>query len=206
MNILGISAGYHDAALSVVSSQGDILFAGHSERYSKHKNDPDIHQDLIWDVCNIPNIEHVAYYETPWKKQLRQLYSGQGIEFSKLTTKQILEQQLKGFFPSASRSCYSHHLSHAASGFQTSPYDRATVVVIDAIGEWDTITIWGAEYDKRGQARYQRLWGQHYPHSLGLFYSAITKRVGLHPLDEEYITMGMAAYGDDHYHDLMEAV
>ena len=205
-SILGISAGYHDAAISVVNGQGDILFAGHSERYSKHKNDADIHQDLIWDACNTSSIDHVAYYETPWKKQLRQLYSGQGIEWNKLTTGQILQQQLKGFFPSASHSCYSHHLSHAASGFQTSPYDRATVVVIDAIGEWDTITIWGAEYDRRGQAQYRRLWAQHYPHSLGLFYSAITKRVGLHPLDEEYITMGMAAYGDDHYHELMEAV
>ena len=203
---MGISAGYHDAAAAVINRQGDILFAGHSERYSKKKNDADIHQDLIWDVCNIPDIKHVAYYETPWKKQLRQLYSGQGIEWSKLTTKQILEQQLKGFFPSASHSCHSHHLSHAASGFQTSPYDRATVVVIDAIGEWDTITIWGAEYDRKGRAKYKRLWSQQYPHSLGLFYSAITKRVGLHPLDEEYITMGMAAYGDDHYHDLMEAV
>ena len=212
MNILGISAGYHDAAVSVVNSKGDILFAGHSERYSKHKNDANIHQDLIWDVvplwdaCATGGIDHVAYYETPWKKQLRQLYSGQGIEWNKLTTKQILKQQLKGFSPSASHSCHGHHLTHAASGFQTSPFDRATVVVIDAIGEWDTITIWGAEYDKSGRARYKRLWGQQYPHSLGLFYSAITKRVGLHPLDEEYITMGMAAYGDDHYHDLMEAV
>jgi len=206
MNILGISAGFHDAAATVINSQGDILFAGHSERYSKKKNDADIHLDLIWDACNTGGIDHVAYYETPWKKQLRQLYSGQGIEFNKLTTGQILQQQLKGFFPGASRSCYSHHLSHAAGGFQTSPYDRATVVVIDAIGEWDTISIWGAEYDGKGRARYRRLWSQRYPHSLGLFYSAITKRVGLHPLDEEYITMGMAAYGDDHYHDLMQAV
>jgi len=206
MNILGISAGYHDAAVSVVNTQGDILFAGHSERYSKHKNDANIHLDLIWDTCNVGSIDHVAYYETPWKKQLRQLYSGQGIEWNKLTTKQILEQQLKGFLPLTSHSCHGHHLSHAASGFQTSPFDRATVVVIDAIGEWDTITIWGAEYDKQGRARYKRLWAQQYPHSLGLFYSAITKRVGLHPLDEEYITMGMAAYGDDHYHNLMEAV
>jgi carbamoyltransferase len=206
MNILGISAGFHDAAASVISTQGDILFAGHAERYSKLKNDADIHSDLIWDACNVGYIDHVAYYETPWKKQLRQLYSGQGIEWNKLTTKQILQQQLKGFFPSASHSCHSHHLSHAAGGFQTSPYDRATVVVIDAIGEWDTITIWGAEYDKQGRARYRRLWGQRYPHSLGLFYSAITKRVGLHPLDEEYITMGMAAYGDDHYNRVMEAV
>jgi carbamoyltransferase len=206
MNILGISAGYHDAAATVISTQGDILFAGHAERYSKKKNDADIHSDLIWDACNTGGIDHVAYYETPWKKQLRQLYSGQGIEWDKWTTKQILQQQLNGFFPTASHSCHSHHLSHAAGGFQTSPFDRATVVVIDAIGEWDTISIWGAEYDKQGRARYRRLWGQKYPHSLGLFYSAITQRVGLHPLDEEYITMGMAAYGSDHYNHVMESV
>jgi len=207
MNILGISAGFHDAAATVINSRGDIVFAGHAERYSKKKNDADINLGLILDACDKNfAIDHVAYYETPWKKQLRQLYSGQGIEWHKLTTKQILEQQLKGFFSKASHSCYSHHLSHAAGGFQTSPYDRATVVVIDAIGEWDTISIWGAEYDASGQAQYRRLWGQQYPHSLGLFCSAITQRVGLHPLDEEYITMGMAAYGNDHYHDLMEAV
>ena len=207
INILGISAGYHDAAATVINSQGDIVFAGHAERYSKKKNDANINLGLILDACdqNLA-VDHVAYYETPWKKQLRQLYSGQGIEWNKLTTKQILQQQLRGFFPTASHSCHSHHLSHAAGGFQTSPYDRATVVVIDAIGEWDTITIWGAEYDRTGRAQYKRLWAQRYPHSLGLFYSAITKRVGLHPLDEEYITMGMAAYGNDHYHDLMEAV
>ena len=207
MNILGISAGYHDAAATVINSQGDIVFAGHAERYSKKKNDANINLGLILDACdqNLA-VDHVAYYETPWKKQLRQLYSGQGIEWNKLTTKQILQQQLRGFFPTASHSCHSHHLSHAAGGFQTSPYDRATVVVIDAIGEWDTISIWGAEYDKRGRARYKRLWGQRYPHSLGLFYSAITKRVGLHPLDEEYITMGMSAYGRDSYNHVMEAV
>jgi carbamoyltransferase len=207
MNILGISAGYHDAAAAVISSRGDIVFAGHAERYSKKKNDANINLGLILDACdqNLA-VDHVAYYETPWKKQLRQLYSGQGIEWNKLTTKQILQQQLRGFFPTASHSCHSHHLSHAAGGFQTSPYDRATVVVIDAIGEWDTITIWGAEYDGQGRARYRRLWGQRYPHSLGLFYSAITQRVGLHPLDEEYITMGMSAYGRDSYHHVMEAV
>jgi carbamoyltransferase len=95
--------------------------------------------------------------------------------------------------------CYNHHLSHAAAGFQTSPYARATVVVIDAIGEFDTISIWGAEYDKLGKATYTKLWGQTYPHSIGLFYSAVTERVGLHPLDEEYITMGMAAWGEPRY-------
>jgi carbamoyltransferase len=207
MNILGISAGFHDAAATVINSRGDIVFAGHAERYSKKKNDADINLGLILDACDENfAVDHVAYYETPWKKQLRQLYSGQGIEWNKLTTKQILDQQLKGFFSRASHSCHSHHLSHAAGGFQTSPYDRATVVVIDAIGEWDTISIWGAEYDRQGRAQYRRLWGQRYPHSLGLFYSAITQRVGLHPLDEEYITMGMSAYGSDHYNHVMESV
>ena len=207
MNILGISAGYHDAAATVINSQGDIVFAGHAERYSKKKNDANINLGLILDACdqNLA-VDHVAYYETPWKKQLRQLYAGQGIEWSKLTTAQVLQQQLQGWFSHMPYSCHSHHLSHAAGGFQTSPYDRATVVVIDAIGEWDTISIWGAEYDGQGRARYRRLWGQRYPHSLGLFYSAITKRVGLHPLDEEYITMGMSAYGRDSYNHVMEAV
>jgi carbamoyltransferase len=74
------------------------------------------------------------------------------------------------------------------------------VVVIDAIGEFDTVSIYAAHYDG-GQARYHKLWGQKYPHSIGLFYSAITQRVGLHPMDEEYITMGMAAWGQPRYVD-----
>jgi carbamoyltransferase len=91
---------------------------------------------------------------------------------------------------------FSHHLSHAAAGFQTSPYQEAAVVVIDAIGELDTVSIYRAGYDAHGQAQYQKVWGQRYPHSIGLFYSALTKQVGLKPMEEEYITMGMSAYGD----------
>jgi len=64
------------------------------------------------------------------------------------------------------------------------------------VGEFDTITIWAAEYDQMGMATYKKLWAQRYPHSIGLFYSAATSSVGLRPLDEEYILMGMAAYGD----------
>jgi len=213
MNILGISAGFHDAAATVINTQGDILFAGHSERYSKKKNDAELCAGLIDDVIRYNDYgpmsctpEIVAYYERPWLKQLRQLYAGQGVEWDKITVKQILKSQLQGRIEPKQVYSFNHHLSHAAGGFQTSPYDRATVVVIDAIGEWDTISIWGAEYDRTGRARYRRLWGQRYPHSLGLFYSAITKRVGLHPLDEEYITMGMSAYGDDHYNRVIEAV
>ena len=194
-NILGISAGFHDAAASVINAKGEILFAGHSERYSKKKNDPDIHPGLLCDLGRYA-IDHVAYYERPWNKQLRQLYSGQGIEWSKLTTSQILEQQLRGYFEQATVSSHNHHLSHAAGGFQTSTFDRATVVVIDAIGEWDTVSIWGAEY-RNGQARYRRLWRQQYPHSIGLFYTAMTDRIGLRPMEDEYVLMGMAAYGTD---------
>ena len=195
---LGISAGFHDAAAAVVNSAGDILFAGHSERYSKLKNDANIHTDLIQDVWDSvdTDFDAIAYYETPWRKQLRQLYSGQGIEWNKLTARQIIDQQLgmAGYLKHTPIVTCNHHMSHAAAGFQTSPFDQATVVVIDAIGEWDTVSIYAAEYDAQGRAVYKRLWRQGYPHSIGLFYSAVTERVGLHPLDEEYITMGMAAY------------
>jgi carbamoyltransferase len=199
MNILGISAGFHDAAATVISNQGDILFAGHSERYSKIKNDSKIHNDLIQDINQFNPISHIAYYEKPWKKQLRRLYSGEGVDWYNLTLDQVLTNTFgkRAIIPKA--SSHNHHLSHAASGFQTSPYDRATVVVIDAIGEWDTISIWGAEYDSRGYARYKRLWNQRYPHSIGLFYSAMTQRVGLKPNEDEYILMGMSAYGRNSY-------
>jgi carbamoyltransferase len=193
MNILGISAGFHDAAATVIN-KGEILYAGHAERYSKVKNDPNLHEAMFWELAEGRHIDHIAYYETPWKKQLRQLYSGQGIEWNKLTTGQVLRQQLQGFFSKVPVSTHGHHLSHAAAGFQTSPFTRATVVVIDAIGEWDTISIWGAEY-VNGQAVYKRLWRQQYPHSIGLYYSAMTARVGLKPMEDEYILMGMAAYG-----------
>ena len=195
MNILGISAGFHDAAAAVISQQGDILYAGHSERYSKVKNDANLCRDMMDDIMDQFPIAHVAYYETPWKKQLRRLYSGEGIEWNKLSTKKILTEQFGGWAYIPSYSSHSHHLSHAAAGFQTSSYNRATVVVIDAIGEWDTISIWGAEYDNKGHAKYKQLWGQKYPHSIGLFYSAMTQRVGLKPNEDEYILMGMSAYG-----------
>jgi carbamoyltransferase len=209
MNILGISAGFHDAAAAVIDRSGDILFAGHSERYSKIKNDANISAGLIEEISKF-DIDEIAYYERPWAKQLRRLYSGEGIQWNSLTTEQCVQNQLGAHLTKIKNSnvfdpwhgingvhikSFNHHLSHAAGGFQTSPFDRATVVVIDAIGEWDTISIWSAEYDAKGQAKYRQLWGRKYPHSIGLFYSAMTQRVGLKPNEEEYITMGMAAYG-----------
>ena len=198
--ILGLSAGFHDAAATLIRGDGKIIFAGHSERYSKNKNDANLCPELLQEFC-VYSIDTIAYYERPWLKQLRNLVSGQGIDWSNITVNQVLHNQLGSWLQRPPRQIrtYSHHLSHAAAGFQTSPYDRATCVVIDAIGEFDTISIWGAEYDRQDQARYKKLWSQTYPCSIGLFYSAITQRIGLHPLDEEYITMGMSAYGQPRY-------
>jgi len=193
--ILGISAGFHDAALTVINNTGGIVFAGHSERYSKIKNDKNICENLIQEVQNY-NISTIAYYENPFKKQLRRLYSGEGLQINKLTTKQVLNDQIKPLLKSNQKIVsYNHHLSHAAAGFQTSPFQRATVVVIDAIGEFDTISIWAAEYNHMGAAKYKLLWRQGYPNSIGLFYSAMTQKAGLEPMEEEYILMGMSAYG-----------
>jgi len=198
--ILGLSAGFHDAAATLLRSDGEIVFAGHSERYSKNKNDADIHFSMLNEFCEYP-IDTIAYYERPWLKQARNFVSGQGIDWSNITVNQVLRNQLGDWLqhPPRQIKTYSHHLCHAAAGFQTSAYDRATCVVIDAIGEFDTISIWGAKYDPQGQARYKKLWSQTYPRSIGLFYSAVTQRIGLHPLDEEYITMGMSAYGQPLY-------
>jgi carbamoyltransferase len=192
--ILGISAGFHDAAATVIDTCGEIVFAGHSERYSKLKNDPTLSDGLLSELCPY-QFDTVAFYERPWRHNLQQWYSGQQ-HTEPWTVRGALRKHLGAWYsrPAEHELGFAHHLSHAAAGFQTSPFDRATVVVIDAIGEFDTVSIYGAHYDN-GLARYHKLWGQRYPHSIGLFYSAITQRVGLHPLDEEYITMGMAAYG-----------
>ena len=200
MNYLGISAGFHDAAVSVIDNNGNILFAGHSERYTKHKHDKHLGIDIVTDAlahktsCDI----EVHYYERPLMKYLRQLYSGEKPAFANMSAKHIIGEGLLYKIQDGIAGkvhTHNHHLSHAAAGFQTSTYDDATVVVIDAIGEFDTISIYNAWYEN-GIAKSKKLWGRYYPNSIGLFYSAMTKRAGLKPLDEEYILMGMAAYGN----------
>jgi len=195
-NILGISAGFHDSALSVVSPDGDILYAGHSERYSKKKNDEHLDRDMVHHVLKTYQPQHFAFYERPWMHNIQQLWSGQ-LHFGPWTAKGAIKNSLNlDIQGDVTFSSYSHHLSHAAAGFQTSPYDHAAVVVIDAIGEMDTISIFNAYYDREGVAHYKLMWRQTYPHSIGLFYSAVTERVGLKPMEDEYILMGMAGWGD----------
>jgi len=200
MNYIGISAGFHDAAVSVIDHSGNILFASHSERYSKNKHDKYLCHDIINDAISHCTDEwEVHYYERPLMKFLRQVRAGEKPSLMNLSVKNVIGRQYLEQMNVSKVHTHNHHLSHAAAGFQTSPYNDATVVVIDAIGEFDTVSIWDATYDKNGVAQYKKLWGRKYPDSIGLFYSAMTKRVGLRPLDEEYILMGMAAYGEPHY-------
>ena len=198
MNFLGLSCGFHDAAATLVDYDGNILFAGHSERYSKNKHDKNLCVDLLKDITSYQSDElEIHYYERPWLKALRELRAGQPI--SHYTVTNAIGKEFIDFLDRPKVHTYNHHLSHAAAGFQTSPFNDATVVIVDAIGEFDTITIWDARYDKYGHAQYKKLYSKKYPNSIGLFYSAMTQRVGLRPLDEEYILMGMAAYGEPNH-------
>jgi len=197
MDYIGLSCGFHDAAMSVINSRGDIVFAGHSERYNKHKHTEYLCQSIIKDAVGYVSSNYeLHYYETPLLKYLRQLIAGQKPDISNLMARNIIKQKNLDLLGNKKIHTHNHHLSHAAAGFQTGPFNVATVVVIDAIGEFDTMTIWHAEY-KDNKAKYKKLWSQRYPNSIGLFYSAMTDRVGLRPLDEEYILMGMAAYGSN---------
>jgi carbamoyltransferase len=195
MMYVGLSCGFHDAGLSIVSDTGEILFAAHSERYSKKKHDANLCEGIIKEANTYlvnSNFE-LHYYEKPWLKAIRQFRAGQPI--GPLSVKSIVGPELMDMFGDLPVTTHVHHKTHAAAGFQTSPFNDATVVVIDAIGEMDCISIWDACYDKNGNAHYTKLWSKKYPNSIGMFYSAMTQRVGLRPMDEEYILMGMAAYG-----------
>jgi carbamoyltransferase len=117
-HILGISAGFHDAAVTLINSAGDIAFAGHSERYSKQKNDANLCSDLLMDALQHGLADTVAYYERPWMKQLRNLRAGQPVAWDQLTVRQVLKKQLgPAVWPNDIRT-YNHHLSHAAAGFR----------------------------------------------------------------------------------------
>ena len=187
--MIGYSEGFHDAAIAVVN-RAQIQYASHSERYSKLKHDRYLHPSLIDHAAYHIDLEsdfRVGFYERPFLKKTRQLFAGQ---YKTVFKQRILSLTPTDYFP--------HHLSHAAGAFQTSPFERAACVVVDSIGEWDTASVWIAEMID-GFAEYKKVWSSLYPHSIGLWYSALTKWVGLKPLDEEYIFMGMAAFGKNTY-------
>lgn len=182
----GISANSHDAALAVFEDN-QLVFASHSERFSGRKNDPDLDIDLVNYASQWGRPGEIVWYEKPWAKSLRQFQAGQGLNHRSNNIKEYLRQW------NIKAPVYTqwHHESHAAAGFYTSKFTDAAVVVIDAIGEFETLTIWHGH-----NGRLHEVYKQKYPHSLGLWYSAMTQRCHLKPNEEEYILMGMAAYGD----------
>ena len=187
MRILGINALNHDASISLIDN-GEVVFAAHSERYSGIKNDSELHAAIFADMYRYGKPDKVAYFERPWLKKYRQLKAGQYNEVFQLDN--TPKKYLKRYIGELPINYVQHHQSHAAAGYFTSPYDEACIVNIDAIGEFETATIWyawGSHFEKR--------WSMTYPQSLGLFYSAVTQRLGLKPQEDEYILMGMAAYG-----------
>jgi carbamoyltransferase len=201
----GITANSHDASLAVFDNT-ELLFAAHSERSSGIKNDARLNTTLIEQALAWGEPGEVHWYETQWLKRLRQMRAGQwntaihkpspratlarwGLVTSQdvddLSVPLVDKYTIIDFFE------HRHHASHAAAGWYTSPYDTGAVLVIDSIGEWETLTMWTGSGDNL-----VKRFSQSYPHSVGLWYSAMTQRCGLKPNEEEYILMGMAAVGD----------
>ena len=181
MVIYGVNACSHDASISVIEN-GEILFAAHSERYSKVKNDWHLNDDVIKAALEYGKPDVIGYYEKPWLKKTRiGLFGGHGSSYS----------AFKKYFPYSKIVNFKHHYSHACAGYYTSGFDDAVIVVLDAIGEFETTSIWTGDGETLKQ-----VYSKKYPFSFGLFYSAFTEYIGLKPNEEEYIMMGMAAYGD----------
>lgn len=192
MRLLGIASLGHDASVALVEN-ANIAFAGHAERYSRRKNDARINRALLADALGGDLPQRIVWYERPLLKRARMLLTGQA--WTMPTIKQHLASLGLQRIPV---STVGHHESHAAGGYFTSPFDDAAILVIDAIGEFDTISLWHGTGNML-----KRLWSQCYPHSLGLLYSAFTQRCGLKPNEEEYIMMGMAAFGQPSCVDLI---
>jgi len=192
----GVSAMSHDAALAVYKD-GEIVYASHGERYSRIKNDKNLHTEQINEALDWGEPEQVFFYENTFKKKIRQIRSQQ----FKLLAKQTPGSYMRSFGINAPIKLTSHHHSHAAYAMATNPSEsqNSDILVIDSIGEFETLSVWHERHGKLKKA-----WSQIYPHSVGLWYSAMTQRLGLKPQEHEYILMGMAALGDpNRYRELI---
>jgi carbamoyltransferase len=182
MIIYGINDSSHDSALSVLVD-GKIVFAAHSERYSGIKNDWSLNEKIFNEALQFGSPDIVSYYENRKLKLLRKsIFGGFNGSYNSLY-KNIIDLNVKEIQ-------FNHHYSHAAAGYFTSSFEDTAIVVIDAIGEFDTSSIWVGEGNKIKIKQKIK-----YPNSFGLFYSAFTQLLGLVPGKEEYILMGMAAFG-----------
>jgi len=214
MNILGISAFYHDSAAALVRD-GEIVAAGQEERFSRKKHDPDFPRRAI-DFClgeagiTVDDLDLVCFYDKPFIKFERLLetylaYAPAGITSflkamplwikKKLWMGELIKKTLgydgKMVFP-------EHHQSHAASAFLPSPFQRAAILTLDGVGEWATAS-WGVGEDNKVNLKAELT----FPHSLGLLYTAFTYYTGFRVNSGEYKVMGLAPYGEPKYKDLI---
>ncbi|WP_217602627.1 carbamoyltransferase [Chitinophaga sp. GbtcB8] len=204
MNIVGISAFFHDAACCLLQD-GILKAAAEEERFTRIKADPSIPVQafkycLEQSGLTIADIDCIAYYENPEKKLARQLWSGVwGNKPGLLTRLQpnmvasAIREQL-GF--EGQVKFIDHHLSHAASSFFFSGFEEAAVLTVDGVGEWATTT-----YGKGDRDNLQIFEEVEFPDSLGLLYSTITSYLGFGVNDGEYKVMGLAPYGKPLYAD-----
>ncbi|TVL99230.1 MAG: hypothetical protein CV087_18875 [Candidatus Brocadia sp. WS118] len=214
MNILGISAFYHDSAACLVQD-GRIASAAQEERFTRKKHDHAFPKNAI-NYClqnselQVKDLDFVAFYDKPFLKFERIMmtyltYAPVGIQSfikavplwikQKLWLKEFIKKELdfegKIIFP-------EHHESHAASAFFPSPFQEAAVLTLDGVGEWAT-TSFGIGKDNRIDIASEI----HFPHSLGLLYSAFTYYTGFKVNSGEYKVMGLAPYGESRYKDLI---
>jgi len=228
--VLGISAYYHDSAAALLHD-GQIVAAAQEERFTRKKHDAGFPKNAL-DYClqeagiALGDVDYVAFYDKPFLKFERLLetyvaFAPRGFESfrmavpvwlrEKLFLKDLLRKALKEFAPDydwENRLRFSeHHLSHAASAFFPSPYEEAAVLTMDGVGEWATTSL----AIGRGN-RLEVVKEIHFPHSLGLLYSAFTYYTGFKVNSGEYKVMGLAPYGEpiyvqqifDHLVDLKE--
>ena len=217
--ILGISAFYHDSAAALIKD-GKITSAAQEERFTRKKHDSGFPSNAINFVLNFSNvklseIDHIVFYEKPFLKFERLLetyvaFAPKGFQsFSrampiwlreKLFQKKLIFDYLQNLdksFNSDSKLLFSeHHLSHAASAFYPSPFEEAIILTADGVGEWATTTV--AIGKKNNLEIVKEL---HFPHSLGLLYSAFTYYTGFKVNSGEYKLMGLAPYGKPIYSD-----
>lgn len=205
MNIIGISAYYHDSACALLQD-GNLIFAAEEERFTRVKHDKRIpihafQSCLKSGGISIAELDCIAYYENPTMKISRQLWSMlQDRSRADLSTcvgldKTQVERDIRtllGF--EGEIRYYSHHLSHAASSYYFSGFEDAAILIADGVGEWAT-TSYGY-----GFGNHIDLFEQvNFPHSIGLLYSTITGYLGFKVNDGEYKVMGLAPYGEPKY-------
>jgi len=216
-SVLGISAFYHDSAATILID-GKIIAAAQEERFTRKKHDssyPYHAVEFVLKFANLKlsNVDHIVFYEKPFLKFERLLetyvaFAPKGfVQFSKamptwlrekLFQKKMIFNSLKEHdqnFRNENKILFSeHHLSHAASAFYPSPFKDAIVLTADGVGEWATATVAIGSVNKLEIKK-----EIHFPHSLGLLYSAFTYYTGFKVNSGEYKLMGLAPYGDPKY-------